>query len=129
MGLVGSATTLYPEEVILDNDAYHHIYELLKTNDLNQLDSALEQIKDVGQRGHFLAQKHTREHIRDFRLSPLQRQKDSQGSPLDPREVAKEKFKEIATNHQPEPLPNDVLKELDQVIQTAENEAVRIFGG
>ncbi len=129
MGLVGSATTLYPEEVVLDNDAYHHVYELLKTNDLKQLDSALEQIKDVGQRGHFLAQKHTREHIRDFRLSPLQRQKDSQGSPLDPREVAKEKFKEIATNHHPEPLPNDVLKELDQVIQTAENEAVRIFGG
>jgi len=129
MGLVGSATTLYPEEVILDNDAYHHIYELLKTNDLDQLDPALEQIKEVGQQGHFLAQKHTRKHIRDFRLSPLQRQKDSEGKARDAREVALERFKEIESTHHPEPLPDEVLKELDQVIQAAENEAEKLFGG
>ncbi len=128
MGLVGSATTLYPEEVILDNDAYLHIYEYLKTNQFEQLDPALEQIKEVGQRGHFLAQKHTRKHIRDFRLSPLQRQRDSQGKPRDPREVALEKFKELEANHHPQPLPPEVIKELDKVIQAAEGEAEEIFG-
>jgi trimethylamine--corrinoid protein Co-methyltransferase len=128
MGLVGSATTLFPEEVVLDNDAYHHIYELLKTNDLAQLDPALEQIRDVGQRGHFLAQKHTRKHIRDFRLSPLQRQKDNQGEPRDARELALERFKEIESNHHPEPLSPEVLKELDKVIQAAESEAENLFG-
>jgi len=128
MGLVGSATTLYPEEVILDNDAYHHIYELLKANDLNQLDSALEQIIEVGQRSHFLAQKHTRKHIRDFRLSPLQRQRDSQGEHRDAREVALEKFKEIEANHHPQPLSSEVLKELDKVIQAAEGEVENLFG-
>jgi len=128
MGLVNSATTLYPEEVILDNDAYHHIYELLKTNNFDQLDSDLEQIMEVGQRGHFLAQKHTRKHIRDFRLSPLQRQRDSQGKPRDAREVALEKFKDIEANHHPQPLPPEVLKELDKVIQSAEGEAENLFG-
>jgi len=127
MGLVGSATTLYPEEVILDNDAYHHIYELLKENPLDQLGPALEQIRNVGQRGHYLAQKHTRKHIRDFRLSTLQRQKGSQGEVRDAREVALERFKEIESNHHPEPLPGSVLKELDKVIQAAENEAERLI--
>lgn len=127
MGLVASATTLYPEEVILDHDAYLHIYEILRKNNLEQIDPALDQIGNVGQRGHYLAQKHTREHIRDFRLSPLQRQKDDLGKPIDPRELALEKFKEIAADHHPEPLPPEKLKEMDRVMAAAEREAQALF--
>ena len=128
MGLVGSATTLYPEEIILDHDAYYHAYEMLRRYRLDQIDSALDVIKIVGQRGHFLAQKHTRKHIRDFRLSPLQRQKDTNGIPRDPRELALEKFKEIEANHHPKPLPDEVIKELDRIIEAAEGEAEKLFG-
>jgi trimethylamine--corrinoid protein Co-methyltransferase len=128
MGLVGSATTLYPEEVILDHDAYMRMVEILKENSLEEIDLDLDVIKSVGQRGHFLAQKHTREHIRDFWLSPLQRQKDEQGEHRDPRELALEVFKEIERSHHPEPLPDEKLKELERIIQSAENEAVKIFG-
>jgi len=128
MGLVGSATTLYPEEIILDHDAYCQIYEILKENKLDQIDPALDVIKSVGHQSHFLAQKHTREHIRDFRLSPLQRQKDSDNQPRDPRQMALERFMEIEKNHYPEPLPDDVLEELDRVIEGAEKEAEDIFG-
>jgi trimethylamine--corrinoid protein Co-methyltransferase len=128
MGLVASATTLYPEEVILDHDAYMHIYEILKKYSLDGIDLDLDLIRTVGQRGHFLAQKHTREHIRDFRLSPLQRQKDELGGFRDPRELALEIFKEIDSSHHPEPLPDEKLRELDRIIQSAENEAAKIFG-
>jgi trimethylamine--corrinoid protein Co-methyltransferase len=128
MGLVSSATTLYPEEVILDHDAYMHIYEIIKKNSLEDLDHDLDIIKAVGQRGHFLAQKHTRKHIRDFRLSPLQRKKDQQGEHRDPRELAIEMFKDIESSHHPEPLPEKKLNELDRIIQSAENEAKQIFG-
>jgi len=128
MGLVGSATTLYPEEIILDHDAYYHVYEMLRSNKLDQIDSDLDVIKAVGQRGHFLAQKHTRKHIRDFRLSPLQRQKDTNGIPRDPRELALEKFKEIEANHHPKPLPDEVIKELDRILEAAEGEAEKIYG-
>lgn len=128
MGLIGSATTLYPEEIILDHEAYYHVYEMLRSNKLDQIDSDLDVIKAVGQRGHFLAQKHTRKHIRDFRLSPLQRQKDTNGIPRDPRELALEKFKEIEANHHPKPLPDEVIKELDRIIEAAEGEAEKLFG-
>jgi trimethylamine--corrinoid protein Co-methyltransferase len=128
MGLVGSATTLYPEEIILDHDAYSHIIEILKKNSLEQIDPALDVIKSVGHQSHFLAQKHTREHIRDFRLSPLQRQKDSDNQPRDPRQVALERFKDLEKNHHPEPLPDEKLKEFDRIINAAELEARNIFG-
>ena len=128
MGLVGSATTLYPEELILDHDAYLHLFEVLKRQSLDEIDQDLDLLKKVGQRGHFLSQKHTRKHIRDFRLSPLQRQKNDQGKPLDPRELAKEKFKELAATHHPQPLPVEKLKEMERVITVAENEAKSLFG-
>ena len=128
LGLVGSATTLYPEEVILDHDVYHHMHEILKANSLDQIDPALDVIKAVGQRSHFISQKHTREHIRDFRLSPLFRQKEETGGLRDPREVALERFKEIEATHHPQPLPDEVLSGLDQIIKAAENEADEIYG-
>ena len=128
IGLIGSATTLYPEEVILDHDAYYHMVEILRANNLDQIDPALDVIKVVGQRGHFLAQKHTREHIRDFRLSPLLRQKEENGKTIDPREIALEKFKQIEASHNPQPLSKEVLTELDHIIEAAEREAEIIYG-
>jgi len=128
MGLVGSATTLYPEEVILDHDAYYHVYEMMNVKRFDEIDSSLNIIKVVGQRGHFLAQKHTREHIRDFRLSSLLRQKEHDGTPRDPREIALEKFKHIEASYHPQPLPKEVLTELDRILEAAEREAEKIYG-
>lgn len=87
---------------------------------------ALDVIKDVRSRGHFLRQKHTRKHIRDFRLSPLLRQKDSGGSLRDPRQVALEEFKRLDEAHHPQPLPRETLAELDRILAAAEREAERI---
>jgi trimethylamine:corrinoid methyltransferase-like protein len=95
---------------------------------VDQLEAVLDVVKAVGQRGHFLAQKHTRDQIRTFHLSQVQRQKDEKGQPKDPRKIALEIFKDIEANHQPEPLPDHKLMELDKIIDAAENEAGDIFG-
>jgi trimethylamine--corrinoid protein Co-methyltransferase len=84
---------------------------------------ALDVIANVGPRGHFLAQKHTRVHIRDFRLSPLLRQENVDGNPRDPREVALEEFKRLDKTHHPQPLPREALAELDRILAAAEREA------
>jgi trimethylamine--corrinoid protein Co-methyltransferase len=127
MGLVGSATTLYPEEVILDHDSIYHVYEVVNNKRFDEIDLALEVIRKVGPRNHFLAQKHTRKHIRNFRLSSLLRQKGPDGKQRDPREVALEKFIHIAATHHPFPLPKEVLSELDHILEAAEREAEQIF--
>jgi trimethylamine--corrinoid protein Co-methyltransferase len=126
MGLVGGATTLYPEEVILDHQACLHVYDMLNDKRFDEIGPALEVIKQVGPRGHFLAQRHTRENVRRFRLSPLFRRKTFDGELSDPRQVALEQFKHIAATHQPRPLPEEVLAELDRILAAAEREAERI---
>jgi len=83
---------------------------------------ALDVIAAVGPRSHFLKQKHTRKHIRDFRLSLLTDQRNPDGSPRDPRQVAIEEFKRISETHHPRPLPQEVLAELDRILAAAERE-------
>ena len=128
MGLVGSATTLYPEEVILDHDILHYVFERLNNKGLDGIDQAVDLIKEVGPRNHYLREKHTRDNIRNFRVSPLFKQKAEDGSLRDPREVALEKFKHIEATHRPQPLPDDVLLELDKIIQSAERDSKKIYG-
>ena len=128
MGLVGSATTLYPEEIILDHDSIYHLYEMVNDKKFDEIDLALDVIRKVGPRNHFLAQKHTRKNIRNFRLSTLLRQRGADGQQRDPREIALEQFKHIEATHQPQPLPDEVLAELDHILAAAEDEAIAIFG-
>jgi len=129
MGLVGSATTLYPEEVILDHDSIYHVYEMVNNKQFEEIDPALDVIRAVGPRGHFLAQIHTREHIRNFRLPSLLRQRGADGKQRDPRDVALEKFKVIEATHHPQPLSENVLAEMDHILEAAESEAQKMFGG
>ena len=126
IGLLAGAMTLYPEQVILDHEICQIAYDLLHGFEFDEADMALDVVGDVGPRGHFLAQKHTRKHIRDFRLSRLLRQKGADGSQRDPREVALKEFKRISETHHPRPLPQEVLDELDRILAAAEREAERM---
>jgi trimethylamine--corrinoid protein Co-methyltransferase len=126
MGLVGGATTLYPEEVILDHEGCLYVYEMLHDKRFEELDPALDVIREVGPRGHFLAQRHTRENVQRFRLNPLLGGKTPDGEWRDPRQIALEEFKHIAATHHPRPLPDEVLAELDRILATAEREAEKI---
>jgi len=123
LGLLGSAMILYPEQMILDYEVCQMAYDVLHGFEFDEADMALDVIKSVGPRSHFLKQKHTRKHIRDFRLSPLLRQRDSNGSLRDPRELALEEFKRLDETHHPQPLPREALAELDRILVAAEHEA------
>jgi trimethylamine--corrinoid protein Co-methyltransferase len=126
LGLVDSSMVLYPEQVILDAEIALNVYDTFKEFELRDLDVSLDVIRAVGPRGHFLRQKHTRKHIRDFRYSSIFRQLDTEGNLRQPRDVALEEFKKIFDNHHPEPLPDDVLKELDQILTTADRTAEKL---
>jgi trimethylamine--corrinoid protein Co-methyltransferase len=123
MGLTDGSMVLYPEKVILDHELCQIAYQKLRGFEFDEADMALDVIRDVGPRGHFLAQEHTRRRIRDFRLSPVLHQHDADGSWRDPREVALEEFKRIYETHRPEPLSARVLTELDRILAAAEREA------
>lgn len=122
LGLTGSSMILYPEHVILQHEMCRYAYDLLHGFEFDEADMALDVIAKVGPRGHFLAQKHTRKHIRDFRLPSLE-QEDPDGNPRDAQEVALEEFKRLNETHHPRPLPQEVLAELDRILAAAEREA------
>jgi trimethylamine--corrinoid protein Co-methyltransferase len=120
LGLLDSSMVLYPEQIILDEEIVWSVYQMFKELEFKGLDESLEVIREVGPQGHFLRQKHTREHIRDFHYSPLFRQLDSEGKERDPREIALERFTELEKNYHPEPLPRDSIKEMNKILEAAD---------
>jgi trimethylamine--corrinoid protein Co-methyltransferase len=126
LGMMASSMILYPEQIILDYELCQNVVETFQTYPFDPGDFPFEVIKEVGPGGHYLRQKHTAAHLRDFRYSTLLRKKDADGNPRDPQEVALEEFKHILETHHPEPLPGDVLKELDLILEAAEREAEKL---
>jgi trimethylamine--corrinoid protein Co-methyltransferase len=129
VGLTAGSMILYPEQVILDHEICLSAHEYFQGFEFNQDDLALDVIADVGPASHYLLQKHTRQHMRDFRLSKLMRQKDDQGDPRDPRQVALEIYLQIEATHHPEPLPEKTIQELDRILTAVNAEADRIEKG
>jgi trimethylamine--corrinoid protein Co-methyltransferase len=126
MGLTGGSMILYPEKVILDHELYQGAYEWWHEFAFDADDMALDVVATVGPRGHFLAQKHTRRRIRDFRFSGLLHQYSVDGDLRDPHELALETFNRILETHEPQPLPDAVQAELARILTAADREAERI---
>jgi trimethylamine--corrinoid protein Co-methyltransferase len=121
LGLMGNSMILRPEFMILQHEICRSVYDELHGFEFDATDMALEVIGKVGPRGHFLSQKHTRKRIRDFRLTSLDYE-DANGKPRDTQEVILQKFKHLNETHHPEPLPDEVLAELDRILAAAERE-------
>ncbi len=122
MGLLEACTLLYPEAVILDTDIYHRVRIDVAGLELSPEELALDIIKSVGPRGHFLRQKHTRTHLRKREFSDLVAQPATGGGYRDPIEVAREKVRWILENHVPEPLEDGQRAELKRILKAAERE-------
>jgi len=122
MGLLEGCTVLYPEELALDTDIYHQIRINAAGLDTSREALALDVIKDVGPRGHYLSHPHTRTHLRQREYSDLTRQVTLEGSVRDPIEVAREKTARILDNHRPKPLDDAQRAELTRLVQAAERE-------
>ncbi len=120
VGLMNSSMILFPEQIILDSEIAVNILDTYKEFEFKNFDDSLNVIKAVGPRGHYLREKHTRKHIRDFHYSPILRHLDSDGNLRPPREMAIEEFNKIYDTHHPEPLPDIALKEMDKILAAAD---------
>jgi trimethylamine--corrinoid protein Co-methyltransferase len=122
MGLAETYTLLYPEQLIMDDDLYQRARYYLMSLDVNDETLALDAIHAVGPGGHFLAQKHTRQHMRDSLRRGITHQVGPDGKYQDPREYALEKVRWILANHRPEPLENAKQVELTRILAAADKE-------
>ena len=82
---------------------------------------ALDVIEAVGPGGHFLAQPHTRAHMRDAVLRSVSQEIGPDGQHFrDPVEVARERALDILEHYRPEPLAGDVRGELRRLVAAAD---------
>jgi trimethylamine--corrinoid protein Co-methyltransferase len=126
LGMLDGSMLLYPEQIILDHEICLEVYELFQEFEFDEDHLALDLIKTVGPGSHFLRQKHTRNHIRDYLLSPLSDEIYVNDQPRPSRDVALEEFNRINEIHHPEPLPKEMIAELDRILAAADQEAERL---
>jgi len=125
-GLLEASTLLVPEQIVLDDEIYHTNRVLLDGMDTDPTGLALDVIFDVGPKGHFLAQDHTRRHLRDIWIPslthprPFAQQGSGQAEDLQRR--ARAEFDSILADHRPQPLPEDTQEELRAILACAERE-------
>lgn len=84
---------------------------------------ALDVIDAVGPGGHFLAQPHTRRHLRDALVRAVTQEIDADGQHYrDAVEVARERALDILQHYEPEPLDDDARRELRRIVGDADRE-------
>jgi trimethylamine--corrinoid protein Co-methyltransferase len=122
MGLLRGSTLLHPEALVLDAELYYSVRADAAELNTDPDNLALDVIQKVGPRGHYLKERHTREHFRKLDFSEVLYIPDQGGSYRDPFQVAREKTDWILENHHPEPLSEEQQTELTKIIKAAEKE-------
>jgi len=115
------------ENVVLDAELFDLVCHMLESVSVSDEDLALEVIEAVGPGGHFLSQAHTRAHMRELWMPRFFGRDtwedwEAAGRP-DPRDRARERLRQILTEHEPEPLDADVERELLHIIDVHERES------
>ena len=124
LGMLKASTVLLPEQILFDDEIYHTHRILSQGLDIGGSNLALDLIQAVGPGGHFLSQKHTREHIRERWIPELTHPGPAfNGQPTpDVSERAKTKLNHILEEHQSPSLDENVQRELNRILDFAEKE-------
>ena len=121
IGLTDTYQVFTPEHLILDDDLYHRARHAFLDIPMDEESLALDVIDSVGPGGHFLAQAHTRRHMRDAVLRAVNQELAPDGQHYrDPVEVARERALDILENYRPESLADAVRDELRSIVAAAD---------
>ncbi len=122
MGLLDACTVLYHEQIVLDADLHERVRVNLAGLDTSPSALALGIVRDVGPRGHFLYQEHTRGGLRAMRFSSVTGRHAEDGSAIEAREVARSTVARLLREHHPEPLGDLEAAELRRIVTAADAE-------
>jgi len=120
-GMLGSENCQSFEKLVIDNEICGYALRLVRGIQVNEETLALDVIEKVGPGGHFLGQKHTRkwfkieEYMPSYVIDARSERDWLERGAKDIVQRAKERVDEVLREHEPEPLPPDVEKELDNI--------------
>jgi trimethylamine--corrinoid protein Co-methyltransferase len=122
LGLTDNGRLWTAEDLILDDQLYHQARYTVMDRPVDDEELALDVIDAVGPGGHFLAQAHTRRHMRETFVRGLTGEPDPGGGYRPPLEVARERALQILEDYQPEPLDEAKAVELRRILAAADAE-------
>ncbi|GBC87879.1 hypothetical protein HRbin12_01898 [bacterium HR12] len=136
--LITGAGSLYddvvysPAELVLDCEIFEMLVRFAEGWRIDDEAIALETIEAVGPGGHFLGTSHTLANIRSFwRETVMDRSSweawEQAGRP-DTARAAADRARALLAEHEPEPLPEDVERELGRIVAAYEGQALERAG-
>ena len=127
-GMLESGITFDYAQLVLDSEFIRMIKHVLNGFRVDRESLAVDLIKSVGMSGDFISQKHTLEHMQAHSQPEFMDRRRMEtwqaAGARDSYQLALEKTRDILQNHQPEPLPDKVQKELKRIIAETEKELV-----
>ncbi len=123
-GLLEDARTLWLEQLVIDDEMVSMIRRIAEGIVVDDEHLALDVIERVGIGGMFLGQRHTMDHLRSEHFIPkLVDRRSFDLWTADGRKSmedrARAKVREALARPPPNPLPDDVARDLDTIIETA----------
>lgn len=125
-GMLEMGLTMSFGQLVMDDEIIAMTRKVLEGIPVNDETLAVDVIRKVGARNHFLAEEHTYRNMRSLsaprHLDRRMRQFWEEKGSRDLNTVCAEKAREILESHKPEPLPAKVHQELLSIISVREEE-------
>jgi len=110
-------------EMMMDCEIFSIVRKVMQGIVVNEETLALETIANVGPGGHFLAQKHTKNHMRELFIPQFMDRRpygEWESKKDDARDWALAKARKTLAEHQPDALDPKISKEMDKIIKSVE---------
>ena len=122
-GMYEAVSLLDHPRILFDREILQVIDEISNGMDVNSKTLSFDMIKEIGQHGSYISLKETAKAFRLMwrRESILFEDGKAEGRKWrDPVEVAREAISWILANHNPDPIPDDVKKEIRSLVSAAD---------
>jgi trimethylamine--corrinoid protein Co-methyltransferase len=123
VGYLDSGMTNSIEQIVICDELIAYVKHFMKGLEVNEETLALDVIEKVGPDGDFLGNLHTRKHFKEDWYPTLFDRHNYDGwvaaGSKTLRQRAREKALQLLESHKPEPLPAEVQKKVDQIVEEA----------
>jgi len=128
-GLVDVSTVLSFEQLVIDNEIMRNARTAAAAQDTGPDSLAVEVVRAVGPGGHFLAQRHTLEHMREFPVASFatslaESVYNGRGDGKSVRQQARSEARRLIETHEVEALPAELESALLEIAEGKARTAV-----
>ncbi|MBW2578209.1 MAG: trimethylamine methyltransferase family protein [Deltaproteobacteria bacterium] len=128
-GMLETSTVLSLEQLVLDGERVRDVRISIAPQDTSPDALAVDVVRKVGPGGHFLSQRHTVSHMKDFPISKYAGSSDAADEKAGndegaPRQRARGEVQRILETHHVEPLPEELEAALLKIAEAEPRAAV-----